>query len=70
NGSLIVPWDAELFTMSPAGWLFCHDASEFASEAAAVTFEKVYLPAVGRKRLDFNYQPGYFYSIIEIDELL
>jgi hypothetical protein len=69
NGSLIVPVDHELSSMSPDGWYFCHDDSEFATEAAAVAFEKLYLPAIGMKRLDFSYRPD-LYSIVEIDELL
>jgi hypothetical protein len=69
NGSLIVPFDDSLITMSPDGWYFSHDSSEFANSAAAAAFEKLYLPAIGETRLDFTYREAE-YSIIEIDELL
>lgn len=69
NGSLIVPWDEELLAMSHSDWYFAHDDSEFASEAAAVAFEKLYLPAIGVDSRDFLFR-DYPYSIIEIDELL
>jgi hypothetical protein len=68
NGSLIVPFDDDLIAMSPSDWYICHDDSFFASEAAAVAFDTLYLPAVGAKRLDFTYRSHY--SIVEIDELL
>jgi hypothetical protein len=69
TGTLIVPSDHDLVVMSPDGWYLGHDASEFASEAAAVAFAKLYLPAIGVKRLDLMFRP-YDYSIIEIDELI
>ncbi|MGF6440062.1 hypothetical protein [Paraburkholderia youngii] len=70
NGSLVVPWDENLTAISPDGWYFFHDASGFASEAAAVAFDKIYLPAIGIRQIDFTDPPDRFYSIIEIDELL
>lgn len=69
NGSLIEPLDEDLVVMSPEDWYFCHDASGFASEAAAVAFGTLYQPAIGVNELDFAYRRTP-YSIIEIDELL
>jgi hypothetical protein len=68
NGSLIVPYNQDLVVMHPDGWHLLHDASEFASESAALAFTDIYLPAIGVKRLDFTYLDDY--SIVEIDELL
>ncbi len=69
TGSLIVPYNDDLVCMTTTDWYFCHDASEFSSETAAWVFDKVYLPAVGVKSLDFTYREG-MYSIIEIEEVL
>lgn len=70
TGSLLVPYDDNLVVMSREDWYFCHDDSEFSSEAAAVAFDEIYLPAIGMKQLDFvSYRSGP-HSIIEIDELL
>lgn len=67
-GALIVPFNDELLVMSQSDWLIAHDASEFASEDAALAFEDLYLPATGRKLMDFANPLGQ--SIVEIDELL
>lgn len=70
HGSLIVPYDDDLIAISPSAWYVLHDASSFASEDAAVAFEKVYLPAIGVERLDFSTYRSEPYSVVEIDEML
>lgn len=69
NGSLVVPFDSQLVAWSEADWYLSHDASEIASEAAALAFGKIYLPAIGVKQMNFVHREG-LYSIVEIDELL
>lgn len=74
NATLIVPYDDDLTVISPDDWYFLHGWSDFASEAAAVVFEKFYLPAIGVEQLDFfTYLQGLhrnLCTIVEIDELL
>lgn len=69
NGSLVVPYDANLVVMSRTDWYYSHDEIMFAKPVAAAVFEKVYMSSIGVAPLDFTYRHN-TYSIIEIDELL
>jgi hypothetical protein len=69
NGSLIKPFDENLVFLHPSDWYVAHDDSEFATEAGAAAFDRLYLPAIGVKQLDFSFR-NCDYSIVEIDELL